>query len=125
MIKTEVCPARRLAVHSVDGELTLNGMLDAMRGLYANPDFGLDFGVVWDLQKNDLAITLREIIYLDPMIVQLANEYRSTGKVAWVPATGFGRSAIALLYREHSWAQEWQTFLTLDAAIRWASADDE
>ena len=121
MIFTRIEPERRLALQTVAAELTMEGILNAMRTLYGDPEFQPDFGVVWDLRENDLAITLREILYLDPKIVQLANESRPGGKTAWVPATGFGAAIIKTLYREHSWAQEWRTFTSLDDAIEWAS----
>ena len=122
MISTRVEPERRLAVQTVNAELTMAGMLNAMRALYADPEFESDFAVVWDLRENELAIALREILYLDPRIVELANENRPHGKVAWVPATGFGAAVINALYREHPWAQEWKTFTSLEDAIEWATS---
>ena len=122
MVLTRVDKSRRLAIHTVDGELSMNAVLAAMRSLYDDPEFERDFGVVWDLSGNDLAISLREIIYLDRQIVEFANQNRPDGRVAWVPATGFGAGIIKTLYREHPWAQEWQTFTSLDEAIAWASA---
>lgn len=122
MISTQVDKTRRLVIHTALGELTMDGMLGAMRGLYADPDFEPDFGVVWDLSGNELAIALREIIYLDARVVEFANENRPKCKVAWVPATGFGAAIIKTLYREHPWAQEWETFMSLEDAIAWATA---
>jgi len=121
MISTQVNPARRLAIHTVSGKLTLDGIVRAMSALFADPEFESDFGVVWDLTGNDLNITLREIVYLDRQIVELANQNRPKGKVAWVPATGFGVGIIKTLYREHPWAQEWETFMSLEEATSWAT----
>jgi len=91
MIFTRVEPQRRLAIHTVEAELTMDGVLRAMRALFADPDFESGFGVVWDLRGNELAITLREILYLDPRIVELANDNRPRGKVAWAPPPGLAR----------------------------------
>ena len=121
MIETEVDTNLRLAVHRGSGDLLMEDVLIAGQRLFSNPDFKSDFEVVWDLRESRIAITLDEIIKLDPAIVLRANEARPSGKTAWVAPSAFGESIIKLLYGEHDWAAEWQTFSNMDAAIGWCT----
>ena len=120
MFTTDVYPDQKVAVHTIEGELTMLGIFAAMHGLYQRADFKPEFGVVWDLRDNDLAITMQEIIYLDAKFVEAANANRPGGRVAWVPATRFGGAILETLYAEHPWTQEWRNFTSLEEALSWA-----
>ncbi len=119
MIDTDVDVGRRLATHRGSGELLSLEMLTAMRDLFAHPHFEPGFAVVWDLRECRIGITIEEIVYLDPQIVEFVNRSRPSGKMVWVASTALGEAIIKLLYQHHEWAAEWETFQTLDAAITW------
>ena len=121
MIETEIDAARRIAVHRCIGDLLMEDVLIAGQRLFSNPDFGSDYGVVWDLRQSRIAITLEEIVNLNPAIVALANASRPSGRTAWVASTALGESIIKLLYGQHDWGAEWRTFSTLETAIGWCT----
>ena len=100
LISTKLDAGNRLVIHRVEGELTMDMVLQSVPELYARPEFESDFGIVWDLRDCHIAITLQEIIHLDPNIVRYANENRHQGKTAWVPGSGLGEAIIRLLYAE-------------------------
>lgn len=119
MVETEIDTDGGIAVHRCVGELVIEDVLIAAQRLFSNPDFKPEFSVVWDLRSCSVEITLEEIISLDPALVTVANKARPAGKTAWVASTAFGESIIRLLYDQHDWAADWQTFSTLDAAMGW------
>ena len=119
MIETEVDPDRRIAIHRGHGTLLLAELPAVTRRLAADPTFDPDYAIVWDLRECDIGITFEEIVHLDPLIVELANQFRPGGKTAWVASTALGEAIIKLLYREHNWSAEWRTFSTLNAAVAW------
>jgi hypothetical protein len=123
MIHTEVDPHRRLATHRGSGELLALELLSASQDLSTHPQFESDFAIVWDLRQCRIAITIDEIINLDPQIVELVNQSRPSGKTAWVASTALGEGIIKLLYQQHDWAAQWRTFSTFDAAVAWCVRD--
>ena len=124
MFTTEIDTRRRLATHRTNGgTLQLSDVLWAAQSLFQNPDFGPDMAVIWDLRNCDVGITIQEIISLDSLLVERANAARPSGKTAWVASTSMEESILRLLYSQHDWGTEWQTFSTLDAAIAWCVRD--
>ena len=122
MVRTEIDVGRRLVIHMVSGELTLNaGLVEALK-MYGQPGYEPDFGVVWDLRDGEMMITFQDIANLDSRISEHVNENRIGGRTAWVIGSSFEESMVKLLYSENKWSAELQTFTTLDAAIRWATA---
>ncbi len=82
MIHTKIDVHERLVIHTADGELTMDMFLSAVQELYARPEFESDFGIVWDLRNCEIAITLQEILYLDPNIVSIDYWSEESGDVA-------------------------------------------
>ena len=122
MFTTEIDARRRIAIHRTDGgTLQLADVLWAAQSLFQNPDFDADMAVIWDLRGCEVGITIQEIISLDPQLVERANAARPSGKTAWIASTPMEESILRLLYGQHDWGAEWQTFSTLDAAIAWCT----
>jgi hypothetical protein len=123
MFSTEIDTARKFAVHKpTRGTVRLADVLSAALGLFAHADFEPEFSVIWDLRDCAVDITLQEIIDLSPKIIEKANAARPHGKTAWIASSAMGEAIIRLLYDQHPWSAEWQTFSTLDGAIAWCRA---
>lgn len=96
MFETQISNA--LVIHTGANRISLEDILETMRGWYAHPDFDADRPVLWDLSAATIEATEEQIAAWAEAMLTATNENRAGRKTAWVlPTSDIARMAVDLL----------------------------
>ena len=113
-----------LRIHTVEGELDKEALINQLQKIYSNPDYDPKMNVVWDLRKADLtAFSYLQIEEVGDFVGKKLG-FQGQSKVALIVTrdVDYGLTHILKMLMEGTSFLKIQTFRNYDDGLKWAQS---
>ena len=121
---TQISKKDNLRVHKVVGELTTDGLLEALEGVYSSPEFEPDMNVLWDVREARVPSMSSSDIQRVSELVAKHWGTGGTSRAALVVSKDFefSLSRMYQVFLESRISTQVRVFRSFDEALEWIKA---
>ena len=119
MIETTWDKERGIIFRKLEGEVSFNDLVSAIKEGPKDPEFASFPSTIWVFGKVNFTGKPDRMSMQMPFVRNLTEDTGDGRKIAWVTKSPFAQALLRDFYSSNSWSSKWEIFDTTEEAVDW------